>query len=118
MKNELTNKFDEAVRLKEARDFDGARRILLHLHQRDPSSPTLLAVLGHVCWEMKRLDEAISIFQQAIVLRPNSEAVSLGLFHCLWESDRKDDAFDEMKRFLAGNTSTEYKRLLTDINKE
>jgi predicted Zn-dependent protease len=67
---------------------------------------------------MKHLEEAISYFQQAVVLRPDSEAVSLGLFHCLWESDRMDDAFDEMKRFLTGNESEEYKRLLADINKE
>lgn len=118
MKEALRERFDEAVRLKESGNFDAARRVLLELRNDDPSSLAILAVLGHVCWEMKRLNEAITFFQEAVALRPDSEAVSLGLFHCLWESERIDDAFAEMKRFLADYESEEYERLLADINQD
>ena len=116
MKDELNATFNDAVKLKEKRDFASARELLLQLHQDDPDSPTILAVLGDVCWELNHLDEAIFFFQKATVLRPSSEPVSLGLFHFLWESNRQDDAFEEMKRFLANNESEEYTRLLADIN--
>ena len=77
MKSHIRAKFDEAVLLKEASEFDAARKILLELYKWDSASPTLLAVLADVCWELGHFDEAISFFQQAVALRPNSETISL-----------------------------------------
>ena len=116
MKNEVRKRFNAAVALKEVGDFDGARTLLLQLHEDAPESSAVATVLADVCWELKQLDEAVSFFQKAKALNPDSEAVSLGLFHCLWELGRTDDAFNEMKRFLANNESEEYTRLLADIN--
>jgi predicted Zn-dependent protease len=116
MRDDLKSRFHEAVALKEEGDFDSARKILLKLHQDDPASAAILAVLGDVCWELQHLDEAISFFVEAVALKPTSETISLALFHCLWESKRTDDAFNEMKRFLANNESEEYARLLADFN--
>lgn len=116
MKDDLRIRFDNAVKLREEGDFASAKEMLLQLRQDDPQSPAILTVLADVCWDMKHLDEAIALFQQAAALSPNSETVSLGLFHCLWEADRTDDAFREMKRFLANNESDEYTQILADIN--
>ena len=66
MKSHIRAKFDEAVLLKEASEFDAARKILLELYKWDSASPTLLAVLADVCWELGHFDEAISFFQQAV----------------------------------------------------
>ena len=110
-------RFDEAVKLRNQSEFERAREILMQLHRNEPKSAVILTVLADVCWDMKHLDEAISFFQQASVLMPSSEITSVGLFHCLWEADRIDDAFAEMKRFLASYESDEYTRLLKDMNR-
>ena len=115
MKDELSKLFDEAVKLRDERDFPRAREILLRLHHAYPDSLRVLAVLAHVCWDMNRLDEAISLFRRATVLEPSYDLVSLGLFHCLWRAERTDDAFDEMRRFLTDHESEEYTRLLSDM---
>lgn len=117
MKENLRPEYDEAVKASESGDLPRSRQILLRLHRRDPESVVILAALGHVCWKVKSLDEAIKFFRKATVLRPQCEAVSLGLFHSLWQADRIDEAFVEMRRFLSEYESEEYTRLLADLKK-
>ena len=110
--------FKAATMARDAGEYGKAESLLLSIDERDRDYATFYAVLGHVRWELGKIDEAIKSFRQAIGLAPNSEVVSVGLFHCLWEANRIDAAFEEMKRFLATNKSEEYSRLLADINKE
>ena len=117
MKENLKPEFDEAVKAKESGDLFRARQILLQLHRSDPGSTAILAVLGHTCFKLNLLDEALEFFRKATLLTPHSEAASLGLFHSLWKADRTDEAFDEMRRFLSEYESEEYTRLLADLKK-
>jgi len=108
--------FREAIKARDSNDYELAEKLLLSIAEQAQQFPTYHAVLGRVQWELKKLDSAIEAFHQAVRLTPNSEAVSLGLFHCLWEAGCTDDAFDEMKRFLVDNESVEYTQLLADIS--
>jgi len=110
--------YDEAVRSKESGDLTTAKNILQALHLKNPKSPAILAVLADTCWELNQLNEAIIYFSMATNLRPKLEAVSLGLFHCLWESDREEEAIDEIKRFLSEATSEQYEQLLKDLTED
>jgi glycerol-3-phosphate O-acyltransferase len=47
---------------------------------------------------------------------PSSELASLGLFHSLIQQLKNDEAFAEMKRYVAEKPSEEYSRLLAEIN--
>jgi predicted Zn-dependent protease len=117
MKEKLRPEFDEADKAMGSGDLLRARQILLKLHRSDPESAAILAVLGHACFKLNFLDEAIEFFRKAISLAPDLEAVSLGLFHSFWKADRTDEAFDEMRRFLSEYESDEYTRLLADLKK-
>ena len=115
MKEHPRTEFDAAVKAKDAGDLPGSRQMLVRLHQTDPHSAAILAVLGHVCWESNLLEEAIESFRKATILKPQADAVSLGLFHCLFKVGRTDEAFDEMRRFLSEYDSEEYTRLLAEL---
>jgi len=108
--------FHAAIKARDSSDYELAEKLLLSIAEQAQQFPAYHAVLGHVQWQLKKLDGAIEAFHQAVRLAPDSEVVSLGLFHCLWQAERTDDAFDEMKRFLVNNESEEYTQLLADIN--
>ena len=87
MNEHIKTEFAEAVKLKEAGQLKAAREMLIDLAHQDPKSTAILAVLGDVYWDLEELDDAVSTFRRAIVTAPSLEAVSLGLFHCLWMKD-------------------------------
>jgi tetratricopeptide (TPR) repeat protein len=116
LKPEVKQDFFEAVRLHESGDFLSAKNILLRLAGTDPTSPAIFCTLGLVCRDMKHLREGVEAFKRAIELAPKLEAVSLGLFHCLWELGEKDEAFEEMKRFMAISDSADYRDIIKSIN--
>ena len=107
--------FQYALRLRDDGNLDAARDLLITLSERRPDSAALFAVLGDLQWNLDDLEGAITSFKTATQLAPKSEAASLGLFHCLWESDRLLDAIDECNRFLAIADAVEYRRILTDL---
>jgi predicted Zn-dependent protease len=55
-------------------------------------------------------------FRKSAELAPSSELASLGLFHALVRQRKVDEAFDEMRRYLARKPSAEYTRILAEIN--
>ncbi len=48
-------------------------------------------------------------------MRPMKESFSLGLFHCLWDMEKKVEALEEMKRFITLTPSDTYRQILADI---
>jgi hypothetical protein len=57
-------------------------------------------------------------FARVLEDQPVNERASLGLFHSLWKTEKKDDAVREVRRFrAAGGESMEYRRLARDINR-
>jgi predicted Zn-dependent protease len=116
MKEELKKQFSETVKFKEAGQFECARKMLLDLHEKDPQSTAILAVLGDVYWDMRLLEDAVSVFKRAIQLSPTLEAVSLGLFHCLWQLGKREEALEEVMRFQSLADSEDYREIFREIN--
>jgi len=46
------------------------------------------------------------------------EAVSLGLFHTLWELEKRAEALEEIKRFQAVADSEDYRQIIREINEK
>jgi predicted Zn-dependent protease len=116
MKQELKDSFSEARNLRDSGNLPGARNVLLDLSKRDPTSPAIFSVLGDVCWEMELREEAANAFRQATRLSPKLEAASLGLFHCLRELGRQEEALEEVKRFQSVSDSEDYRKIVKAIN--
>ena len=110
-------RFDAALAMRDAGDLQGAHEALSRLAEEYPSTSGILGMLGSIQLELGLKPAAASSFRQAILLSPDSELASLGLFHSLWESGDTDGAFAEMKRFVASSgPSDEYRKVLEEIN--
>ncbi len=111
-------KFSKAQELSKSGDLHGALEVLQELVIMQPTSAVLCATLAGIYWELDDLKEAENNFRNAVELAPGSETSSLGLFHCLWEQDRKDEAFEEMKRFQSVSYSKDYEDIVKEINED
>jgi predicted Zn-dependent protease len=108
--------FDRAVSLKDNGDLPGARQVLEQLVSAKPESAGYHSYLGYLCWEEGLLDQAVTAFHRATELNPESETASLGLFHSLWEMGQKEEALEEMKRYLQIADCEDYRNILAEIN--
>jgi tetratricopeptide (TPR) repeat protein len=118
VKPELEEQFAEAIKFQDAGQLESAKKILLALTETDPQSIRILAALGLVCWELGYLEEAVRVFTRAIELAPTSEGMSKGLFHCLWNLERKVEALEEIKRFQTISDSEDYRAIVNEINEK
>lgn len=116
--SDLDPRYARALSLRAQNKLHEALDVLNEVYREGHRSFRLLVLLGECSWEVDETAEAIAHFRAAIDVDPESEAVSLGLFHCLWEMGRSDDAFSEMKRFTAICASAEYARLVKDLLRE
>lgn len=114
--DELDNAFRSATSLRDAGDLAGARRTLEGLAEQHPEVFGIWLVLGGVQLSQADYVAAERSFAAAVSLRPRSELASLGTFHTLKYLGRVDDAFAEMRRFLALRPkSKEYALLLAEM---
>ncbi|MEO8164056.1 MAG: hypothetical protein ABI619_01540 [Betaproteobacteria bacterium] len=111
-----TDLLREAVSARDRGDLCHAETILQQIQAEHQESSTYFAILGHVKWNLDKLDEAIVAFRRATTLAPTEEIVSIALFHCLWECDDTDAAFTEARRYVtAGGESKAYRQLFSEI---
>ena len=115
MENPICEIFDRAIEARDRKEFGVAEGILKSIANRVDDKAAFHAVLASVLWSEGKITEAITSFSRATELAPSSEVVSVGLFHCLIKNGRVDDAFNEIRRFLATNESPEYVRLLREM---
>ena len=101
--------FEQAIDLRNEERFGEAVQILDQLLRMNPISASAHAILADTLWDLGKLVEAITAFQMAVELAPESEMASLGLLHTLLESGDKMGAIAEMDRFLSVSDSEEYK---------
>ncbi len=116
MKPDLRQEFLLAARLQDGGQLEDAVRLLKSLASRDPASTTILATLGGVYFDRGMFGAAAVVFEKATTLAPTSEAMSLGLFHSLWELGQRDEALQEIARFQAVGTCLDYIRIIKTIN--
>jgi len=112
---EFKKLLERAIHLKSREQYDEAAQLLEKLRGLNPRSASVQGILGHVFWEQDKLLDAISSFQKAVELSPESELASLGLFHTLWEAGKKQRAVTEMRRFMSHNKSKEYTKIASNL---
>jgi predicted Zn-dependent protease len=112
MKSKVDRKlFDKALELKRQGQLDDALGTLQKLHLVVPDDPSICGIIGEIHWDQGNLVHAIRWFSTATHLAPTSELASLGLFHVLWEANKKGLAVAEMNRYLALGKSREYRTI-------
>ena len=80
-----------------------------------PDATSIAGFLAGIYFELNDLKNASEYFRRTTELSPKSELASVGLFHSLWGQGFKQEAVDEMRRFLALADSAEYSQLLHDL---
>ena len=98
-------------------DIQGVVDTMRELVKHRPESGIFAAVLANALKSLGRTDEAEHYFRNAVVLSPEREEVSLGLFHCLWGQGKREEALEEMRRFVKLADRKEYKSILEAILK-
>ncbi|HEY0139432.1 MAG TPA: hypothetical protein VGF48_00975 [Thermoanaerobaculia bacterium] len=115
----LEAEFQRAIDRRDLHDFAGARAILEELAEEHPGIFGIWLVLGGVQMELLDYEAAEESFSMASALDPRSELASLALFHTLKHLGRTNDAYAEMRRFLALRPeSHEYDLLRQEIEEE
>lgn len=94
----------------------GTLKILRALVAESPESAMLHATFANTLKAANDIGPAIDHFQRAVKLAPTSELYSLGLFHIFWSQGKQNDAFNEMKRFMAISDSADYREIVAEIN--
>jgi predicted Zn-dependent protease len=116
MKSKVDRKlFDKALELKERGKLDEALATMQELHLIVPDDPSICGIIGEIHWDQGNLVNAIRWFSTATRLAPKSELASLGLFHVLWEANKKGLAVAEMNRYLAVGKSKEYRTIQKEL---
>ncbi len=108
----------EASELTNKGDYNGACKLLEHLCKLYPDSHLIVASLANAYWNLDRLDDAITYYKVSTKLSPKFEQASLGLFHCLWEQDKREVALEEVKRFQTISYSKDYEEIVKEINEK
>lgn len=115
---DIKDEFSLAARLSEKGDLKGALKILERIIIIKPDSAKLTAVLANTYWELKDTEKALTYFKKATELAPEWEEASLGLFHCLWGQNKKEEALEETKRFMSLSYSKDYEEIVREINEK
>ena len=109
---------DEALHLRQTGDLPTALRTVQPLLKITPRKASVAAIIGTLYFESKFWPQAAHWFGIAVRLNPDSERASLGLFHALWESDKRREALSEMARFRATHHAPEYDTLHREMTEE
>jgi predicted Zn-dependent protease len=108
----------QAVEQEKQGDIAFATQILTAVVEEFPGLAVGHSYLGWIFSRVGRHREAIEHGRVAVELSPKSERASLMLFRVLWAAVQREQAFDEMKRFLAVGHSEEYARMLEEWDRE
>jgi predicted Zn-dependent protease len=98
-------------------DFQSAAQLFRELVRRRPESAVFSATLAKALRSQGDIVEAEHYFKTAVSLAPRSEMFSLSLFHCLWDQGKREQALEEMRRFIRLRESEEYRTILDAILK-
>lgn len=117
-----TRQFDAAVQMVKEGRLQEAITVLKGILNNSISGDERLRA---ACWKylgdihLHLLDDAQKAethYRQALAHFPRAEHASLGLFHSLIGQQRVNEALEEARRLLTLRSSTEYKRLLKEID--
>lgn len=86
---------------------DEARLCLLEILKQDKDNQPALLMLGGEYFTSGKLNEAEMIFERLILNSPGKGQFSIALFNTLWKAGRKEEALEEIKRFMANANQEE-----------
>ena len=92
---------NKARKLVEAGNNENARLCLLEILKEDSNNQTALIMLGGTYFVTDMLREAEMVFERLVLLAPDVGQVSIALFNTLWKLERREEALEEIKRFVA-----------------
>ena len=75
-------------------------------------------MLGSLYWDSENLKDSIIAFRKATEIKLDSKKASLGLFHTLWESDKLEEAIDEMQRFMQVAQCDDYDNISKELQEK
>lgn len=101
MTSPIENQLDQARKFLEQGQSDQAHEILINILQSDPDNKSALLMIGGYYFSANQLPEAEMIFEQLILQEPGTGQYSIALFNTLWKQNRMDEAFEEIRRFMA-----------------
>jgi tetratricopeptide (TPR) repeat protein len=117
----LGDMFDYAMKLRDAGDLVGARRLLeslvesLELEDRDLLSHTH-SQLGRICERLGDHRKREAHFRAAIAAMPDYDLPSLGLFEALYDQGRLTEGLQEMVRLMRLSYSKDYAEVALEIS--
>jgi tetratricopeptide (TPR) repeat protein len=115
----LKKHLDLAFAHKNRGEYHAAVAVLKAALAEFPSSGVTNWLLGGLYFtHLDDPEQAIPYFAAATRLNPKARSASLGLFHCLWSTDRIADALAEIKRFqvLTGWSCQDYVDIVAEIH--
>ena len=111
-----------ARKLAEAGNNESARLCLLELLKTEPDNQAALIMLGGTYFVSDMFSEAEMVFERLVLLAPGVGQISIALFNTLWKMERREEALEEIKRFmhhadneLESETIKQYHSLMNDI---
>ncbi|MEP7076424.1 MAG: hypothetical protein ABI878_11495 [Acidobacteriota bacterium] len=107
---------DEAIRLRdEDKVAEFGARVKATIDKIPAIDVTSLCAVGAILIENKDYADALKCFSVAVENHPLSASASIGLFHALWNTERREEAFAELRRFLSISESEEHFRLIEEM---
>lgn len=110
--------FEQAFAFEEGGEHDQALELRGRLLDCYPDNERVIIAFARSLAAVGSTEEAERQYRKAIFIFPYSELSSLQLFHFLWDANRTDDAFVEMKRFQSISHSDDYDKFVHTINRE
>lgn len=101
MTSDIEQFLEQAQSHVEAGSYDEARACLLEILKQDPDNQSTLIILGGEYFRAEMFSEAEMIFERLILNSPGKGQFSIALFNVLWKMGRHEEAFEEIKRFMA-----------------
>lgn len=101
MSENFEQKLHNARSLSEAGQHEDARMCLLEALKEEPNSKSALIMLGGAYFAMEKYSEAEMVFERLVLMEPGTGRYSIALFNSLWNMDRREEALEEIKRFMA-----------------
>lgn len=105
---------NEAIELDRVGQTKSAIQLLTRVATEFPQAAGLHCYLAWFSLQVGQGAAAVEHGRQAIGLAPTSEKASLVYFQALWKSGYRDQALNEMRRFLTLRPSEEYSQIIKD----
>jgi predicted Zn-dependent protease len=108
----------EAINLNAMEETERAVQLLTPMLSEFPEEP---AVHLYLAWYLRgcdRFEEAIEHARRVVQLLPRSSRASLVLFHNLWKAGYKNDAIEEIRRFVPIRSTERHTANYVDILKK